>query len=230
MIARRPAGERGRTRTEWLDSAHTFSFDRYHDPRFESFRSLRVVNDDRVAPSAGFPMHGHRDMEIVTVVYEGELEHRDDLGNGSVIRPGEVQRMSAGTGIVHSEMNPSPHDAVRLLQIWILPEKRGLAPGYEQRSFGDAGAALRLVGSRDGRDGSVTIHQDVRLWRLQTKGKERARLELAHGRFAWIQVARGALDVNGTRLGEGDGAAVSGEKSLELATEGAALALAFDLA
>jgi quercetin 2,3-dioxygenase len=229
VITLRPSGERGRSRTDWLDSFHTFSFDRYHDPRHESFRALRVINEDRVAPGAGFPMHGHRDMEIVTVVLEGELEHRDSLGSGSVIRPGEVQRMSAGTGILHSEMNRSEVEPVHLLQIWIFPDERGLAPGYEQKAFG-ADGKLRLVGSRDGRDGSVTIHQDASLWRLDARAGDRIRHELAPGRFAWIQLARGAVDVNGTRLAAGDGAAASGERSLELKVSEDAAALVFDLA
>src|SRR5207244_11005755 len=163
MITRRPAEERGHANHGWLDSHHTFSFADYHDERHMGFRALRVINEDRVEPGRGFGTHSHRDMEIVTYVLEGELEHRDSMGTGSVIRPGEVQRMSAGTGVLHSEVNPSRSKPVHLLQIWILPERRGIKPEYEQKTFPDTGK-LRLVASHDGADGSLTIHQDTKLF------------------------------------------------------------------
>src|SRR5256886_2212453 len=175
MITLRPAEQRGLTRLDWLDSRHSFSFDRYHDPRHMGFRVLRVINEDRVAPGSGFPTHSHRDMEILTFVLEGALEHKDSLGNGSVIRPGDVQRMTAGTGISHSEFNPSRTEPVHFLQVWIHPEQEGLKPGYEQRAFPDAErrGQLRLVASRNGSDGSVTIHQDVKLYdALLTTGED----------------------------------------------------------
>ena len=228
MIARRPSGERGRTEIEWLDSRHTFSFADYSDPGHEEFRSLRVINEDFIAPGGGFPPHPHRDMEIVTVVLEGALQHRDSLGNGSVIRPGDVQRMSAGTGVVHSEFNASKKDPLHLFQIWLRPDRQGLRPGYEQKAFPDA-PGLWLVASRDGRDGSVTIHQDAALHRgrLEAGGQAMHRLGQRH---AWVQVARGALKVNGQELSQGDGASVSGERELAIRAEGPAEFLLFDLA
>ena len=230
MLTIRPAGARGQTRIEWLDSRHTFSFGEYHDPAHMGFRTLRVINDDRIAPGKGFGTHPHRDMEIVTYVLDGALEHRDSLGNGSLIRPGEVQRMSAGTGIRHSEYNASPSEPVHLLQIWILPERDGLAPGYEQRAVpADGPGRLRLIGSRDGRDGSVTIHQDVDLYRAQLAPGETAAHALAPDRHAWIHVARGGVQLNGRSLAEGDAAAISGEPRLDLRAEGAAEVLLFDL-
>jgi len=227
MIALRPAEERGHTRLSWLDSRHTFSFDRYHDPRHMGFRVLRVINEDRVDPGQGFGTHPHRDMEILTFVLEGALEHKDSLGNGSVIRPGDVQRMTAGTGISHSEFNPSRTEPVHFLQVWILPEQPGLEPSYEQRSFPAAG--LRLVGSRDGREGSVRIHQDVLVYVARLSPGEEVVHALAPGRHAWIQMARGAGQVNGTRLGAGDGAALSEERSVELRGGDGAEALLFEL-
>jgi redox-sensitive bicupin YhaK (pirin superfamily) len=247
MIDIRPAAERGGSRTDWLDSRHTFSFADYHDPAHMGFRALRVINDDRVAPAAGFPPHGHADMEILSYVLEGGLEHRDSLGTGSVIRPGDVQRMSAGTGVRHSEFNASATEPVHFLQIWIVPERRGFAPGYEQKRFSDEERRrrLRLIVSRDGRDGSVTIHQDVNVYAGLIDEGERTTLPLAPGRHAWVQVARGAVTLSGSaaggtggparaalsslRLGEGDGAAVSGEAALALEGHGAEV-LAFDLA
>ncbi len=227
MIALRPAEERGHTRLSWLDSRHSFSFDRYYDPRHMGFRVLRVINEDRVDPGQGFGTHPHRDMEILTFVLEGALEHKDSLGNGSVIRPGDVQRMTAGTGISHSEFNPSRTEPVHFLQVWILPERPGLEPSYEQRSFPAAG--LRLVGSRDGREGSVRIHQDVLVYVARLSPGEEVVHALAPGRHAWIQMARGAVQVNGTRLGAGDGAALSEERSVTLRGVDDAEALVFDL-
>jgi redox-sensitive bicupin YhaK (pirin superfamily) len=233
MITVRPGHDRGRTHLDWLDSRHTFSFGDYHDPNHVSFRSLRVLNEDWIAPGSGFGMHPHRDMEIVTVVLQGALRHRDSLGTGSTIRPGEVQRMTAGTGILHSELNPSATEPVHLLQIWMLPERRGLEPGYEQRRFGEdeAKGRLRLVASRDGRDGAVTVHQEVDLYLGRLETGERLAHRLKPGRHAWVQVARGALTLNRQTLLAGDGAAVSDESVLELrANEGPAEALLFDLA
>ena len=227
MIALRPAEERGHTRLSWLDSRHSFSFDRYYDPRHMGFRVLRVINEDRVDPGQGFGTHPHRDMEILTFVLEGVLEHKDSLGSGSVIRPGDVQRMTAGTGISHSEFNPSRTEPVHFLQVWILPERPGLEPSYEQRSFPAAG--LRLVGSRDGREGSVRIHQDVLVYVARLSAGEDVVHALAPGRHAWIQMARGAAQVNGTRLGAGDGAALSEERSVTLRGVDGAEALVFDL-
>ena len=227
MIALRPAEERGHTRLSWLDSRHSFSFDRYYDPRHMGFRVLRVINEDRVDPGQGFGTHPHRDMEILTFVLEGVLEHKDSLGSGSVIRPGDVQRMTAGTGISHSEFNPSGTEPVHFLQVWILPEQPGLEPSYEQRSFPAAG--LRLVGSRDGREGSVRIHQDVLVYVARLSAGEDVVHALAPGRHAWIQMARGAAQVNGTRLAAGDGAALSEERSVTLRGVDGAEALVFDL-
>ena len=227
MIALRPAEERGHTRLSWLDSRHSFSFDRYYDPRHMGFRVLRVINEDRVDPGQGFGTHPHRDMEILTFVLEGALEHKDSLGSGSVIRPGDVQRMTAGTGISHSEFNPSGTEPVHFLQVWILPERPGLDPSYEQRSFPAAG--LRLVGSRDGREGSVRIHQDVLVHLARLSPGEDVVHALAPGRHAWIQMARGAAQVNGTRLAAGDGAALSEERSVTLRGVDDAEALVFDL-
>ncbi len=232
MIRIRRSDERGHANHGWLDTYHTFSFAGYHDPRNMGFRSLRVLNDDKVAPAAGFPTHPHRDMEILTYVVEGALEHRDSSGGGSVIRPGDVQRMTAGSGIAHSEFNPSPEEWTRLLQIWLLPERRGLEPGYEQKHFEHAGrrGKLRLVASRDGRDGSLTIHQDVAVYAGLLAAGDRARLPLAPGRHAWVQVVRGTVRLGDHELREGDGARVSDERTLELASVDDAELLLFDLA
>ena len=232
MIILRPSAERGRSELGWLSSRHTFSFADYLDPRHMGFRSLRVINEDRVEPGAGFPTHGHREMEIVTYVVEGALEHKDSLGTGSVIRPGEVQRMTAGTGVTHSEYNPSRTEPVHFLQIWILPERQGLAPGYEQRAFpaAEMQGRLRLVAARDGRDGSVTVHQDVRLLAARLAPGEEIVHSLAPGRHAWLQVVRGALVMNGTMLAAGDGAAVSDEARLALTASAPSELLLFDLA
>ena len=231
MIFVREADARGVADFGWLDSRHTFSFGEYHDPRYMGFSDLRVINDDRIAGGGGFPTHPHRDMEIVTYVVEGGVAHKDSLGNGSVIRPGEVQRMSAGTGIRHSEYNASPSDPLRLLQIWILPERAGLVPGYEQKAFDDAVRRnkLALVGSRDGRDASVTIHQDVALHsELLAPGAEVEHV-LAAGRRAWLQVARGAVELNGIALKEGDGAAIKDEVKLRIRATAPSDLLLFDL-
>jgi redox-sensitive bicupin YhaK (pirin superfamily) len=231
MIALRRADERGRTRLDWLDSRHTFSFGEYHDPAHMGFRTLRVVNDDRVAPGRGFGTHPHRDMEILTWVLDGALEHRDSLGNGSVIRPGDAQRMSAGTGITHSEFNPSPAEPVHFLQIWILPARTGIAPGYEQRAFPADGrrGALRLVASSDGRDGAVTIHQDVDVYATLLASGETVTHPLARGRHAWLQVARGTARVGDTALHEGDGVATDDERTITVTATAPAELLLFDL-
>jgi len=229
MISIRKAAERGHFDHGWLDTHHTFSFADYHDPEWMGFRSLRVLNDDRVAAGQGFGMHPHRDMEIVTIVLDGALQHRDSLGNESIIRPGEVQRMSAGTGVVHSEFNPSPTEGVHFHQIWILPEKKGLAPGYEQKAF-PAGKGPRLVASRDGREGSLTIHQDAGLYRAALSKGETVAYENAAGRHAWVQVARGAVTLNGRPLLEGDGASVSGKETLRIEGVEPSELILFDLA
>ena len=231
MIEVLPANDRFHTDIGWLNSRHTFSFGEHYDPERAGFRSLRVINDDRVAPGKGFGTHGHRDMEIISYVLEGELSHKDSMGTGSVIRPGEVQRMSAGTGVLHSEENPSRSEPVHFLQIWIIPEKAGIKPSYEQKAFpaSERQGKLRLVASRDGRDGSVTIHQDAALYLGLFEKDERVVYESRPGRHAWVHVARGEIEVNGKRLGEGDGAAVSDEKRLELAAHGTAEVLVFDL-
>jgi redox-sensitive bicupin YhaK (pirin superfamily) len=231
MISIRKAEERGHFDHGWLDTRHTFSFADYHHPKFMGFRSLRVINEDRVQPGQGFGTHPHRDMEIVSYVLEGALAHRDSMGNGSTIRPGDVQRMTAGTGVLHSEFNQSKEEAVHFLQIWILPARPGLEPGYEQRSFPaeERRGRLRLVASPDGRDGSVAIHQDARLHATLLGPDEEASLPLAAGRHAWVQVARGEVDLNGERLRAGDGAAMSGEKAVSLRGRGDAEVLVFDL-
>lgn len=232
MIALRPAANRGRTQLDWLDSWHSFSFGDYVDPAHRGFRSLRVINDDRVAPGAGFDTHPHRDMEIITWVLSGALAHRDSLGNGSTIVPGDVQRMTAGTGILHSEFNPSPSEPLHLLQIWLLPERKALPPSYEQRSFPSAAkrGRLRLVASRDGREGSVMVHQDAALYAAELAAGESVTHALDAGRFAWLQVARGGLVLNGGPLAAGDGAAISGETRLAIAAQADSEFLLFDLA
>lgn len=212
--------ERGVADHGWLSSRHSFSFGMYHDPVQMGFRALRVINDDRVVPGRGFGTHPHRDMEILSFVVEGELEHRDSLGNGSVIRPGDVQRMTAGTGIRHSEFNASPEVPVHLLQIWILPERSGLTPGYEEKHFGTAAieGGLRLVASRDARDGSLTIRQDADIYATRLAPGQRVDHALAEGRVAWLQLARGSVELNGRLLTEGDGAAIEGEPILSIRT------------
>jgi hypothetical protein len=229
MIRIRPAAERGVTRTSWLDSRHTFSFGGYVDPRHQHFRELRVINDDRVAPGGGFGAHSHRDMEILTYVLEGALEHQDSLGNGSVIRPGDLQRMTAGRGVTHSEFNASREEPVRFLQMWILPGRDGVDPGYEQRSF-EGREGLFLAGSNAAREDAVRIDQDAELWIARLAPGATAALRLAPGRHVWVQAARGRIAVNGHDLEEGDGAGLSEESSVQLTARGAAEALIFDLA
>jgi redox-sensitive bicupin YhaK (pirin superfamily) len=232
MIVRRPAAERGRADFGWLDSRHSFSFGEYYDPAHMGFRALRVLNDDRVRPGHGFPTHPHRDMEIISYVLEGALGHRDSMGTGSVIEPGDVQRMSAGTGVLHSEMNPSKSEAVHFLQIWISPDVQGIAPEYEQKRypFEERQGSLRLVASGDGREGALRIHQDVDLYAGVFDAGESAALDLRPGRHAWVQMARGGATLNGAPLDEGDGAALSDEARVELAATSGAEILVFDLA
>jgi quercetin 2,3-dioxygenase len=232
MITIRRARERGTTQTAWLDSRHTFSFNQYYDPRYTGFRDLVVINEDSVAPGKGFPTHGHRDMEIISYVVEGRLAHQDSTGIHSIIRPGDVQRMSAGTGVRHSEFNPSDTEPTHFLQIWIQPERDGLAPGYEQRTFSEADrrGALRLVASRHGQDSSVIVHQDVRLYVGTLAAGEEIIHHLGDDRHAWVQVIRGEVWLNGTALTAGDGSAVSKEMSLQIRASEAVELLLFDLA
>ena len=231
MIEIRRAGERGHTQWGWLDSWHTFSFGDYHDPDHMGFRSLRVLNDDRVQPGQGFGTHGHRDMEILSYVLEGALEHKDSSGGGGVIRPGEIQFMRAGSGVQHSEYNHSKSEPVHFLQIWIVPDKRGLKPAYGQQAF-DRDRAKRsflLLASRDGREGSLQLAQDADVWMTHLDKGESRELSLAPGRYAWIHVAYGSVSVNGTSLHEGDGAGVSGEETLRFLGSDEAEVLVFDL-
>jgi redox-sensitive bicupin YhaK (pirin superfamily) len=232
MITIRKSDARGHANYGWLDTRHTFSFANYHDPQHMAFRSLRVINEDRVAGGSGFDTHPHRDMEIITVVLSGALEHRDSLGHRSVMKPGEVQRISAGTGIEHSEYNYSPVEPVHLLQIWILPERRGLTPGYEQKSFPPVngnGSPLRLVASHDSREGSLHINQDADLYVGTLDAGALHEHALKPKRHAWVQVARGRVKVNDQVLEAGDGAAISEEKSLRLEGETSSQVLFFDL-
>jgi quercetin 2,3-dioxygenase len=232
MIQVRSARDRGRTAWGWLDSRHTFSFGEYYDPDHMGFRALRVINDDRVTPGAGFGTHGHRDMEILSYVLEGALAHKDSSGGGGVIRPGEIQFMRAGTGVTHSEFNDSKTAPVHFLQIWIVPDRQGLSPAYGQRAFDReaAGRGLVLLAARDGREGSLQIAQDVDLWVTLLEAGQSRTLTLRAGRHAWVHVARGSASVNGTVLAEGDGAAVGGENALTLVGDPAAEVLVFDLA
>ena len=232
MIQIRKAQERGHADHGWLDTWHTFSFADYYDPRYMGFSSLRVINDDRIAPGVGFPTHPHRDMEIVTYMLAGALAHKDSMGNGSVITAGEVQRMTAGTGITHSEFNASETEAVHLLQIWIVPDCKGHTPSYEQIRVGEEEKAgrLRVVASPDGRDGSVTIHQDALLYACVLREGDAVQHVLAPNRNAYLQVARGEMALNGTALQAGDGAAISGESEIRLNADGTAEVLLFDLA
>jgi len=231
MLEVRRSAERGYFDHGWLKSYHTFSFADYHDPAWIAYGPLRVINDDRVAPGQGFGKHGHRDMEILTYILEGELEHQDSMGNGSIIRVGDVQRMSAGLGVTHSEFNPSDKQEVHLLQIWIHPEVTRLAPGYEQKHFAaaDKRGRLRLIAAHAGEDGSVVIHQDARVYAGLFDGAERADFPVAAGRRAWLQVARGAIAVDGTRLQAGDGARTAGPAQLSLQGGAQAEVLVFDL-
>ncbi len=232
MIKLRKANERGHANHGWLDTWHTFSFADYHDSREMGFGPLRVINDDTVEPGQGFGTHGHRDMEIITYVLEGALEHKDNMGNGSIIRPGDVQRMSAGTGVRHSEFNPSRDERVHLLQIWIEPKLTGVAPSYEEKQFGAAEkrGQLRLIASPDGRDGSVTIHQDACVYAMLLDDAEPVIHALAPGRRAYVHVARGVVSVNGTPLEGGDGVKIEDEASIELKDARDAEVLLFDLA
>lgn len=232
MITLRKAAERGRTNIDWLDSWHSFSFGDYYNPQWMGFGPLRVINDDIVHSGGGFGTHPHHDMEIITYVVSGALEHKDSLGTGSVIRRGEVQRMTAGTGIRHSEFNPSANEAVRLLQIWITPDKKGLEPSYEQRTIGDdqKQGRLRLIASKNSRDGAVTINQDADVYAALLKPNEKLSHPLRPGRTAWVQVITGNVAVNGTSLQAGDGAAIENESSLELAATQPAELLLFDMA
>jgi redox-sensitive bicupin YhaK (pirin superfamily) len=232
MITIRRAEERGGGDHGWLKTHHTFSFGEYWDPKWMGFRSLRVINEDWVAPNTGFPTHPHRDMEIITYVLEGKLEHKDSLGTGSTILPGDGQRMTAGSGIRHSEFNPSTNEPVHLLQIWIQPERAALVPSYEQKSFSEAEKCgkLRLIASRDASDGSVKINQDANLYVSLLRAGEEVEHELGAGRHAWLQVARGSVELNGKTLAQGDGAAISDEKTLAIKGSTDAEVLLFDLA
>jgi redox-sensitive bicupin YhaK (pirin superfamily) len=231
VIKVRPAGERGKTQTSWLDSNHTFSFNRYHDPRYMGFRDLRVINEDFLAPAQGFGTHSHENREILSYVVKGALEHSDSSGGSGVLRPNELQRMTAGTGVSHSEFNPSQTEQTHFLQIWILPEGDGSRPEYEQRSFSENGrhGRLRLLASREGRDGSVLVHQDVKVYDALLAAGDEIPYELSEGRHAWIQVIMGDVVVNGIPLQASDGAAVSEESLLSLQATKEAEILLFDL-
>lgn len=231
MLTIRRANERGHFDHGWLNTYHTFSFDQYYDPRYMGFRSLRVINEDFVAAGRGFPMHGHRDMEIITYILEGALKHEDSMGNGSVIRPGDVQRMTAGTGVRHSEKNASNEERVHLLQIWILPNAEDLNPGYEQKAFTEEErrGQLRLIASNDGRDDSVHLNQDVSLFASILDESQEVERAMDASRYAWIQVARGAISVNGETAEQGDGIVVVGESKLKIEAQQPAEILLFDL-
>jgi len=228
----RTSEARGAADLGWLDSKHSFSFGHYFDPKFMGFGPLRVINEDRIAPGTGFDTHGHRDMEIITYVLEGALAHKDSLGHGAELRPGEVQHMTAGTGIRHSEFNPSDSEGLWLLQIWILPEREGLTPGYEQKVFppAEAEGRLQLLASRDGRQGALVIHRDVDLFALRLDGDRSVTHAMAPGRLAWVQVARGRVKVNGTALSAGDGLALERETTLDFTEGEGAELLLFDMA
>lgn len=230
-ITRRISNERGVANFGWLDSKHTFSFGHYYDPNHMGFGPLRVINEDKVIGGGGFQTHPHSDMEIISYVLEGALAHRDSLGTGSVIKPGDVQRMSAGTGIRHSEFNASDSEPVHFLQIWIMPEEDGIAPSYEQKSFPltDRRGRLRLLGSRDGRDGSVTIHQDVDLYTAILEAGESVTHRMQAGRLGWVQVARGSVSVNGETWDQGDGGSVSSSGELVISATSPAEVLLFDM-
>lgn len=232
MIQIRKANERGKVNMGWLDSKHTFSFGHYFDPEHMGFGNLRVINEDRVKPGKGFGTHGHEDMEIISYVIDGGLEHKDSMGNGSVIRPGDVQRMTAGTGVQHSEFNHSGEEPVHFLQIWILPEEKGLTPGYEEKHYPteDKQNRLRLVGSRDARDGSLRIHQDVDLYASVLSAGTELTHVFAEGRHGWLQVVRGSLTLGSEALEAGDGAAISATDSLAITATSDAEVLLFDMA
>lgn len=231
-ITLRPSAARGHANHGWLDSYHSFSFAHYHDPEHMGFRALRVINEDSIAPGTGFETHGHRDMEIVTYVTEGALEHRDSMGEHSVIRPGEVQRMTAGTGIRHSEFNASRLEAVKLLQIWLLPAEDGLPPGYEQKTFADAEKHNRLclIAASDGRDGAITIHQDVNIYAAKLDPGASVNLPLTAGRGAWLQLIGGGIRVNEQSLRSGDAAALEEVEAISIVADSASEFLLFDLA
>ena len=230
MMKMRRANERGHANHGWLDTYHTFSFADYHDPQWMGFRSLRVINDDLVMPGMGFGTHPHRDMEIITYVLSGALEHKDSMGNGRVIRAGEVQYMAAGTGVQHSEFNPSKDEAVRLLQIWIQPDRKGVTPRYAEKSFAKtATGTLHLVTSKAGRDGSIAIHQDADLWLAKLEAEQTISHSLSGDRHAWIHVAEGELKMNGETLSDGDAVAIAGKSKLQLAATKASQVLLFDL-
>ena len=231
MIDIRHADERGSVNLGWLDSKHSFSFGHYVDPDHMGFGPLRVINEDRVQPGDGFPTHGHENMEIISYVLDGALEHKDSIGTGSVIRPGDVQRMSAGTGIRHSEYNPSTEHPAHFLQIWIVPDETGIEPGYEQKAFApaDRQGVLKLVAARDGRDGALTLHQDVDLYSSLLKDGDDVSLALRDGRRAWVQVARGSVQVNGEALEAGDGVALSNETALRVTAKSDTEVLIFDM-
>jgi redox-sensitive bicupin YhaK (pirin superfamily) len=232
MIQLRRSGERGGGDHGWLKTHHTFSFNTYYDPKFMGFRSLRVINEDWVAAGQGFPTHPHRDMEIITYILEGAIEHKDSLGTGSIIRPGDGQRMSAGTGIRHSEVNPSKAQPAHLLQIWIEPDREGYPPSYEQKAFPEAEKRnqLRLIASPGGKLGSVTIHQAAKLYVSLLAPEQEVIHELASGRYAWLQVAKGAVELNGRKLSQGDGASVADENKITIRGREEAEVLLFDLA
>ncbi|MEO6708613.1 MAG: pirin family protein [Planctomycetota bacterium] len=232
MIALRPASERGHANHGWLDSHHSFSFADYYDAAHMGFGPLRVINEDRVQPGMGFGTHGHRDMEILSWVAEGSLEHKDSLGTGSVIRPGDLQRMSAGKGVRHSEFNPSPSERTRLLQIWLLPSRSGLEPSYEQKNFPVEGRTNRLllIAAPESSGDAVSLHQDAELWTALLDPGRSVKHEFRPGRHGWLQVVRGELEANGQLLEQGDGVALSDEKSLEVRAKSAAEFLLFDLA
>ncbi len=232
MLTIRRSNERGGGDYGWLNTRHTFSFDQYYDPKWMGFRALRVMNEDMVAPSSGFPTHPHRDMEIITYVLSGKLEHKDSLGTGSIILPGDGQRMTAGSGIRHSEFNPSTKESVHLLQIWILPERRGIEPSYEQKSFPEAEkqGKLRLIASRNSENGSVRINQDAKLFVSLLRPGETATHNLEKNRHAWVQIAKGEVEINGEKLTQGDGAAISDEAKLSITGSKDSEVLVFDLA
>jgi redox-sensitive bicupin YhaK (pirin superfamily) len=230
MMSLRKSADRGHANHGWLDSHFTFSFADYHDPRHMGFRSLRVINDDIVSSGGGFGMHPHRDMEIITVVLQGALEHKDSMGNGSIIRPGSVQYMAAGTGVMHSEFNPSPDEPVHLLQIWILPDHKGAKPNYAEKSFAQAPSGkLNLVVSKTGREGSIAINQDADLFVGKFAGGESVSHKLRPGRHAWLHVAEGRLTLNGQTLNAGDGVAITDENELKISAAQPAQVLLFDL-
>jgi len=231
MLTIRKSHERGHFDHGWLNTYHSFSFDQYYDPRYMGFRSLRVINEDFVAPGRGFPMHGHPDMEIITYILEGGLKHEDSMGNGSVIRPGDVQRMTAGTGVRHSEKNASDSERVHLLQIWILPNAEGLPPGYEQKAFteDERRGRMRLIASSDGREGSVRLNQDVALFASILDAGQEIERGIDPARYGWIQVARGSVSVNGENAGQGDGVVVVAESDLKIKAQEDAEILVFDL-